>query len=64
MMMPGYPSPPLIVPQAGLPFGSLETLFDAMCRLGHPGEFLQRRVGVRIVCGRSPPHSDNISNAS
>ena len=47
-MMPGYPSPPLIVPQAGLPFGSLETLFDAMCRFGHPGEFLQRHVGVRI----------------
>ncbi len=47
-MMPAYPVPHLIVRQASFPFGSLDTLFDAMSRLGHPGEFLQRHAGGRI----------------
>ena len=47
-MMPAYPVPHLIVRQARFPFGSLDTLLDPMSRLGHPGEFLQRHLGVRI----------------
>ena len=48
MMMPGDPVPHLIVAQAGLAFGTLKTLFDTMSRLGHAGQFLQRRGRARI----------------
>ena len=54
-MMPGYPVPHLIVPQAGLPLGPLKTLLDPMRRLGHAGQFLQRHVRSR--------HSTNNNHA-
>ena len=47
-MMPGDPVSHLIVRQTGFSFGSLEAFFDAMRRLGHPGEFRQRHVIGRV----------------
>jgi hypothetical protein len=40
VVMPGDPVPHLIVGQARLPLGTLETLFDPVGRLGHAGQFL------------------------
>src|SRR5437773_178324 len=65
-MMPRYPVSHLIVPQTGFSFGSLEAFFDAMSRLGHPSEFLQRDVSgcirqiviklVSLICLTFPSH--------
>src|SRR5476651_2454095 len=42
MMMPTLPCSDLIVGQARLFLGALDAFLDAMRRLGHPREFLQR----------------------
>jgi hypothetical protein len=46
--MPGYPVPHLIVTQAGLSFGTLKTLLDAMLSLGHARQLSRRNVRVSI----------------
>ena len=48
MMMPAAPRANFVVGQAAFPLGALETFFDAMSRLAHAGELLQRRLGQRI----------------
>ena len=46
--VPGDPVPHLIIPQARLALGALETVLDPMRRLGHTRQLLQRhtRIGV------------------
>ena len=47
-MMPGHPVPTLIVCQARLTLRPLEAFLDAMLRLRHPRQFLQRCARVRV----------------
>src|SRR4051794_36897313 len=48
MMMPGNPLPTLTIAQARLTLGPLEAFLDAMLRLRHPRQFLQRGPRVRV----------------
>ena len=49
VVVPGGPVPHLVIGQPRLPFGPLETFFDPVRRLGHPGQLLERglRGGIR-----------------
>ena len=47
-MMPGHPVPTLRIGQPRLTLRPLEAFLDAMLRLRHPRQFLQRGARVRV----------------
>jgi len=51
MMVPTCPMAHLIIGQTGFTLAALETFFHTMFRCGHPGTFLQGRLGCRVGQG-------------
>src|SRR5260370_3156390 len=48
MMVPTGPMAHLIIGQTGFTLAALETFFNPMFCFGHPGKFLQGRLGCRV----------------